>query len=301
MRAWLRQSFGLPLVVSLVLHAAFGAGILVFSSRSAATLPHGTDTRLIVQLMAEDRDTKTNPRVPNAATAIDEDAHLVDFKTPASNGSGLPTPPVVITSPASPVRAATAEKSSGDGGMVRDNGKPGRAGGGAIFAGAPTAKSVVYVVDRSGSMGQHDAYRRACDEVLSHVNQLSPTTRFQVVPYNSRAEPLCVNASLDLLPIDADTLRLVAAQLAALAPTGWTDHLCGLKRALTLSPDVLFLVTDADDLKPNEVLTITKLNKGRTVIHTIELHPRYASAASGELAQLAAKNKGTYRRVLLDD
>jgi hypothetical protein len=54
-------------------------------------------------------------------------------------------------------------------------------------------------------------------------------------------------------------------------------------------------------LKPEEVLAFTKLNKGRTAVHTIEMHSRYASPPSGELAQLAAKNQGTYRRVLLED
>jgi hypothetical protein len=68
-----------------------------------------------------------------------------------------------------------------------------------------------------------------------------------------------------------------------------------------LAPDVLYLVTDADDLKPEDVRTITNQNHGRTAIHTIEVYSRYSTKPTGALAQLAANNHGTHRRVLLDD
>lgn len=150
-------------------------------------------------------------------------------------------------------------------------------------------------------MGQEDAFRRACGEVLADLSRWPTTTRFQVIPYNSHAQPLCVNASVDLLPLNTDTLRQVEGLLAALFPTGWTDHLSGLKCGLLLSPDVLYLVTDADDLKAEAVRTLTALNHGRTVIHTVELHSRYSAKPTGTLAQLANSNRGTYRRVMLDD
>jgi hypothetical protein len=170
-----------------------------------------------------------------------------------------------------------------------------------MFAEAPTAKSIVYVVDRSGSMGQQGAYRVACAEVVANLSRCTPTTQFQVVPYNSHAEPLCINGSLGLLPVSADTVQKAAVLLAALPPTGWTDHLSGLRRGLSLAPDVLFFVTDADDLNPQDVRTITNQNHGRTVIHTIEMYSRYSTKPTGALAQLAANNRGTHRRVLLDD
>jgi hypothetical protein len=170
-----------------------------------------------------------------------------------------------------------------------------------MFAPAPTAKSVVFVLDRSGSMGHADAYRRACTAVLANLAEWPPTTMFQIVPYNSQASPLCVNASTGLLPNNQETVEQVATLLAALPPTGWTNHRCGLHTGLLLAPDVLYLVTDADDLTADDVRAITTLNHGRTVIHTIEMHSSYAGRPTGALAQLANTNQGTYRRVLLED
>jgi hypothetical protein len=72
---------------------------------------------------------------------------------------------------------------------------------------------------------------------------------------------------------------------------------------LSLRPDVLYFLTDADNLKPAEVDSITRANHG-TIIHTIELTHRRPSGNAGLLAQLARYNHGTYRRVvpsLVDD
>ena len=45
-----------------------------------------------------------------------------------------------------------------------------------------------------------------------------------------------------------------------------------LAAALRLQPDVIFFVTDADDLTETQVLDVTKWNAGKVVIHTIELN-----------------------------
>ena len=306
MRAWSRHAYGLPLAVSLVLHAGLLGGLLSFSTPSAATPAEVLDTRAVgptrLVLLADEADANQPPAPTKAAApqgpGPDNAVYVVNpLPVRKENPAEVVAPQVVVPGPGASVGGPAVPTKSGTGG----SGKAGGAGSGSVFAAAPAARSVVYVLDRSGSMGQQNAYRRACAEILANVGALPPATTFQVVPYNSRAQPLCVNASLGLLPINPDTVQQTETLLSELPPTGWTDHLCGLRCALLLGPDVLYLVTDADDLRAEDVRTITSLNHGRTVIHTVEMHSRYAAQPTGALARLAGGNRGTYRRVLLED
>ena len=95
-------------------------------------------------------------------------------------------------------------------------------GGPCALAVGKDAKTVVYVVDRSMSMGFH-ALARARREVLASLRRLPPTARFQVIAYNREAEPLTIDGRSDLLSADENTLRRVVdavrRRLPAAAPT----------------------------------------------------------------------------------
>jgi hypothetical protein len=312
MRPSWQHSYRLPLVVSLLLHGGLIGGLIAYSTTRAAAPDETVDTRRAlpagtIVFLPDDGDGEG--RAEKAPGQVREDGGpkdtvvRLDPLPPAKSVSADNEQKPTVSAP-----AAVAANPSGSthGGSAEWPGGAGNAGGsgcpgGLMFAAAPTATKVVYVVDRSGSMGQRDAYRRACGEVIANLGQWPTTAKFQVVPYNSSAQPLCVNRCTSLLPLNSDTLQQAAALLAKLPPTGWTDHLCALKQALALSPDVLYLVTDADDLKAEDVRTITNLNHGKTVIHTIEMQSRYAPPPSGALARLATSNQGTFRRVLLED
>jgi hypothetical protein len=308
MRPSSRLSCALPLAVSLLLHAGLLGGMVAMSNSSAATSFEGIDTRttagpsgLILQMVPSESDDNTSttlsrPGAHEESTRSDFDVKVIDPPIRNDASTQLVLAPVVAPPPSA---GTVTPMKPGTGGTA--TGGRTSAGGGVMFAAAPTAKSVVYVLDRSGSMGQQGAYRMACAEVVANLSRWPSSTQFQVVLYNSHAEPLCINASLGLLPISADTVQKAEAVLAALPPTGWTDHLSGLRRALMLAPDVLYLVTDADDLKPEDVRTITNQTQSRTVIHTIEMCSRYSTNRTGALAQLAANNHGTHRRVPLND
>jgi hypothetical protein len=155
---------------------------------------------------------------------------------------------------------------------------------------------VVYVLDRSMSMGLHDGLRQARAELLASLGRLPPTAQFQVIAYNQVAEPLCVRNYGGLLSPDADTLAEVARAVAALRPTGLSGHLQALRRGLDLLPDVLYFATDADDLTDADVAVVSRWNAGRCSIHVIDFSNR-PEAPDCPLRQLAAQNRGTYRRV----
>jgi hypothetical protein len=162
------------------------------------------------------------------------------------------------------------------------------------------ARSVVYVVDRSASMGLNGAWARACREVRASLSRLPAGTRFQVIPYNRQAEPLVLQGSLDLAASGPAAPDEVTRALDALHPGGSTDHARALRRGLAFRPDFLFLLTDADDLGEKEVASVTTFNQRRTAIHTVELSRRQHTRPDSPLARLAADNRGTYRRVSPD-
>jgi len=124
--------------------------------------------------------------------------------------------------------------------------------------------------------------------------------RFQVINYNDYAESLIVDGWSGLLPAERAIVEKTVSLLQALEAGGKTNHFAALRRGLDLHPDVLYFLTDADDLRTEEVAAITLRNQG-SVIHTIELTRRRISRREGPLARLARDNRGSYRCVSLGD
>jgi hypothetical protein len=74
-----------------------------------------------------------------------------------------------------------------------------------------------------------------------------------------------------------------------MSPEGGDDHLLGLREAIALQPEVICLLTDADDLTPEQVRTITNWNRGQSCIHAVTI----GSAPRQTMQTLAADNRGT--------
>jgi hypothetical protein len=177
---------------------------------------------------------------------------------------------------------------------------PGHGAGGqrgaSFFQVASPARSVVYVIDRSGSMGPSGALRRAQAELTLSLRQLPPDVQFQVLVYNNE-EPQFLVGPEHLLPARPDAIDRCVRAVGELHARGETDHYKALLWALGLTPDVIYFVTDGEDLTPKAVQKITTQNNGRTTIHVIELVHRRTPRLDGALVQLASTNRGTYRCV----
>jgi hypothetical protein len=187
------------------------------------------------------------------------------------------------------------------------NGEPGaQSGRGSVggvtsfFQIAARGQRIVYVIDRSSSMGETGAFALAKRELHASLARLLPEARFQVIAYNRSAEPLRLNGQGGLLPATLENKRQAALRIDALRAEGGTEHLTALQQALRLQPDVLFLLTDADALTDDQVRTITHFNQGRTVIHTIELTTSHSTSTVTPLQLLARENRGIYRAVKLN-
>jgi hypothetical protein len=155
------------------------------------------------------------------------------------------------------------------------------------------AKRIVFALDRSLSMGLNNSFIRARAELCRCLDALPEGTAFQVVLYNRSAETV-VGSKGRLLPAEPDTIREVKQVLADTRPEDGTDHEKALELGLGLEPEVIYLVTDADDLTPAQLRHITSINRDHVVIHTIDVSRRLRGAKM--LAELAHENGGQHLR-----
>ncbi|MCS6852879.1 MAG: hypothetical protein NZ700_17100 [Gemmataceae bacterium] len=189
-----------------------------------------------------------------------------------------------------------------DGGSGEKPGARGAAAGGRASSGGLTTffdvpaqgRSVVYVIDRSASMGQHGRLSAARRELRRSLEQLPETALFQILVYNRHVEPLRINGRASLWLASPSHKECAFAFLDVLVPEGGTEHLPALRAALALHADVIYYLTDADDLRPEDVRLITALNRGRSAIHAIELTARHRCHEDMPLRRLARENRGTY-------
>jgi hypothetical protein len=155
---------------------------------------------------------------------------------------------------------------------------------------------VVYVIDRSASMGPGGLLAAATRELCASLARLPPAMQFQVIIYHDQPEALFPGRPA-LLPATPENTQRAARLLAEVRAEGGTDHLKALRLALSLGPEVIYLLTDADDLSDSARREVTQINRGRVVIHTIELNPANRGRADMPLQALARENRGTYRAV----
>ena len=272
-----RHAVKMALLISAVLHVPLLAGFLLLRMRAREETP-----------------------VINSRVSLARGACLLSLEDapPTQGRSEEESFPVTVAPPESPSAEATGAAPRVDiGPLVRSQpasggGRKGTGGGAAAsFFGTPIkGQSVVYVIDRSLSMGPSGALNRARAELLVSLQALPATARFQVILYNCSAQPLRLGDGAGLLPADPATRRGAAAIIRATCPEGNTDHVQALRCGLGLRPDLLFFVTDADDLNPEQVRLVTGFNGGRTVIHTVCVARR--PEGTPLLEQLARANGG---------
>jgi von Willebrand factor type A domain len=258
--------------------------------------------------------------------AIDACAFALEVRTPSDPPSHVrpgptlqpvavvPTltpPPVALVSADSPriLPAFAHEKSASSSASHTEfapyssgTGSAGGTGDGivtAFFETPARGRSVVYVVDRSSSMGVNGALDAVKRELRASLDRLPPEARFQIVFYNRHAEVLSIDRQTGLLPATAANKSQAVQRLDSLTAEGSTEHLEALQRALSLGADVIYFLTDADDLPPQTVQAVTRLNQRRVSIHTMELTTANRGREDMPLQVLARQNRGVYRAVSL--
>jgi hypothetical protein len=176
------------------------------------------------------------------------------------------------------------------------NGPPGIPAPPSFLSLAERAQSVVYVIDRSTSMGLSGAWDVARQWVLASLATLPRSAQFQVIYYDKWARPLCGAGGYELVPATLENLRQASDRLEALPAAGGTKHVPALTAAVKLNPELVFLLTDGEEITEEEVRTITRCNR-RTALHVLELTTTDQNKGGGPLAALARTNRGKWQPI----
>ncbi|MBI1314176.1 hypothetical protein GC176_23015 [bacterium] len=155
----------------------------------------------------------------------------------------------------------------------------------------------VYLVDRSGSMGDYRQLAVAKRELLASINSLDSTQQFHVLFYNNTYEQLTISGKPPGLQWATDINKTLAGQfIKRMTPEGGTTHLPALMKALSYRAEHLYFLTDATEpLSAAALDDIRQYNRGRTQIHCVEFGKGGDLALDNYLKRLARQNGGTYR------
>ena len=122
----------------------------------------------------------------------------------------------------------------------------------------PGGKSVVYILDRSTSMGlTRETFDAARAALLASVQALPADCRFQVIAYNGRVTRLFPGQGL--LEPTRERLERLGTALLELTPEGDSHHGVALRAALALDADHLVFITDAGE---EELAALRPILKG---------------------------------------
>jgi hypothetical protein len=234
-------------------------------------------------------------------TPLENSAALAPIIDPdVKPATGYSTPPLVPLFSKQLSGGKTRAVSASDGAR---EGNPGVKEPGAstisFFQISSRGRTVVYVIDRSASMGLNGGLALAKRELRISIERLPPSTRFQLIAYNRFTEPVRIGGQISLLSADWENKSRVLRTIEDLRAEGGTDHLAALKRALIYQPEDIFFFTDADDLTDAQIQIVTNLNRGRTAIHCLECKSYKGTGANTPLQILAAKNHGVFQAVVL--
>lgn len=137
------------------------------------------------------------------------------------------------------------------------NTKPANAGTStpAIHGALKSDQTIVYILDCSGSMGEAGKFDAARAALVSTLKQQPTSVRFQVIVYSGNAVPLLASGN-SALPAGGTNIRSAETELAKCKARGKSNHLDAIRVALAFNPDVILILSDADELN---VATLKRL------------------------------------------
>jgi hypothetical protein len=160
-----------------------------------------------------------------------------------------------------------------------------------VGSSARGARKIVYVVDRSGSM--MDSFVYVVDELKRSILALRRNQKFHVILFNS-GPPLESPPRRLVSAIDAHKKQLFEF-LDTVIPRGDTKPERAMQRALSLEPDLVFLLSDGIDFRPSLLRKLDEWNRARRArIYTIAYLDQTGSEV---LEQIAREHNGDFKFV----
>jgi len=186
----------------------------------------------------------------------------------------------------------------------------GRAYGGGGGAGAPV--HVVYLVDISESMNEHDKIGKARAALRQALSELQPEDSFNIIYF---ADDQHIFSARKLVPATPENIERAGEFQANLRPRGATNYSGALDKAFSLS-DVthIILISDGaptlgvgisyDDKNKEYVIEVDDLldwirQRNRNGVHILTLGLNLGRDQDGKelLHDIAAQNDGTFRAI----
>jgi len=284
-------------LLSLALHAAALASIGLATSptpQGAANETTRTGGIVLVARQGGEADyfADQKSRVVQASYIAADETPSIQPPTPV--GLSLPTAPTAPSTQAAAPKNALTDRTNSTGAF------PGRGHERAIetqvFGVRGKGSRFVYVFDRSSSM-EGAPLAAAKRELIASLQSLQSVHQFQIIFYNQEPHvmPDFRGRSAAMVFADEPGKRLAASFIGSIFAHGATDHMQALRTALSMRPDVIFLLTDANEpqLRAGELIKIRQLNPG-TSINAIEFGIGPAAPRYNFLQQLAAENGGQH-------
>ena len=172
-----------------------------------------------------------------------------------------------------------------------------------IFGLEAKGNRFVYVFDRSASMAEPNGrpLTAAKGALTRSIDELGDVQQFYVIFYNDRLQVFSPAGSRGRLVFATEDNRRAAKRFVdGVRADGGTRHAEALAAAFRLAPDVVFLLTDADekdDLTDADLERLSRLGSGSRCL-IVQFGD--ASRRSPRLADLATRCGGRYRIVSLD-
>lgn len=250
-----------------------------------------------------DADAERQPLKPNVAESLAESLVLPELALPNTSDiplagiSSVGTPSLTVSSsrpklPGIDESAIIAEEQAK---LRAANARGPTTTLGVFGSKEAVGGSFVFLIDRSQSMGGGGlgVLKDAEAELVRVLKGLEAEHRFQIVVYHDKSVYL---ERRELLPATDANKALVPDFLSTKAAFGATEHERALMSALSLEPDVIFLLTDGGEpiLKDQQIRAIAKIASPRTAIHCLHFGSGPLRDANNFLARLAAATGGEY-------
>ncbi len=165
-----------------------------------------------------------------------------------------------------------------------------------------SGESVVYIVDRSGSM-QGPRWENATRELLKSVNSLRADQKFFVFLFSGSCHPMPqMEGRNELVTATEENKQRFRKWLLDQYPDDTTKPLASVRRAMKMNPDTIFLLTDGQfyDKTGEFLIRQARLQENRTdgvgqVINTIAFYCEFELELM--LQEIAAVHNGTFRSI----
>jgi len=165
---------------------------------------------------------------------------------------------------------------------------------GASFFGTKSKGSrFVFVIDKSGSMGDKKKFVRAKRELIKTLRALPKNSRFMVYFFDEGSEKMPVNNMMAAVP---SNISWAEDWVKSVGMGGGTDPRKALKSGFSLKPDTIWLLTDGVFNDESGVLAKIRSANPKSIarINTLAIMDRGGEKV---LKQIAKENGGTYRFV----